>query len=873
MIEQRQLYGWADLVFYESLGEWSGHEDDRFAAVTREIPADWRRSSHDVWVTMNPDVADHPAQGWKIHVSSDAENAEHVVDTVWAYCTERGIPFKFLRDKQLFRLCNSKYMPRQSSGKLVTVYPRDDRQLETVLTELGAELKGTPGPYILSDLRWGEGPLHVRYGGFRRRYCRTGKGDRVLAVETPDGTLVPDERRPGHYAPPWVEIPEFLAPHLARRKAGTENFPYKVKRALHFSNGGGVYLAERLSDNRTVVLKEARPGAGLDMSGRDAVERLGRERWALERLAGVEGIPEFYEYLVAGGHHFLAMEYREGDVLWLWLATYHPLVHFGTDRADEREYEDKVTAISARLEKLIADVHERGVVFGDLHPGNILIRSDGQLSLVDFEAAFSTDGGKDERPALGAQGFVAPAGFTGTSVDRYALAMLRLWFHLPVNRLFPLSPTKLAETLTAVEARFADLPEGFCDRIRADTTPPPGADGDAQVSPFPRELVERRRAQLGRPLDVDLDADRVDWDSVRVSLASAIARSATPDRTDRLFPGDIQQFQHDALGFAHGAAGVLWALRTTGAVTTAPEHEKWLLDAVRTTTYLRPGFYSGLHGIAYVLDELGHVEEARETLERAREATRGLTDPSLFGGLAGAGLNLLHFAGRHDDEGCRTEAHELGLRLGRLLREPGSDVTPGRAQAGLMRGWSGVALFLLRLYESSGDETFWDLAVEALQRDLEACTTRSNGSVQVADSIRTLSYLEVGSGGIALVADELLTARADADLAAVLPALRRACQSEYVAEPHLFNGRSGLMSVVARLAHRDGGTEAREAVRRHLGALSWHKLSYEGHLAFPGDQSYRLSMDLATGNAGVLLGITAAVDGSTFLPFFTPRPQ
>jgi hypothetical protein len=36
---------------------------------------------------------------------------------------------------------------------------------------LGELLYGQPGPYILSDLRWGSGPLYVRYGGFAERYC------------------------------------------------------------------------------------------------------------------------------------------------------------------------------------------------------------------------------------------------------------------------------------------------------------------------------------------------------------------------------------------------------------------------------------------------------------------------------------------------------------------------------------------------------------------------------------------------------------------------------------------------------------------------------------------------------------------------------
>jgi hypothetical protein len=133
-----------------------------------------------------------PAQGWKIHASADVDGAPGTLAVIWEYCVATGIPFKFIRSKELFFLRNVKYAPRGASGKLVTIYPTDDAQLETVLTELGAALEGHRGPYILSDLRWGAGPLYVRYGGFVERYCIGGDGELELALEDGTGQLVPD---------------------------------------------------------------------------------------------------------------------------------------------------------------------------------------------------------------------------------------------------------------------------------------------------------------------------------------------------------------------------------------------------------------------------------------------------------------------------------------------------------------------------------------------------------------------------------------------------------------------------------------------------------------------------------------------------------
>src|SRR5262249_6615733 len=112
-----------------------------------------------------------------------------------------------------------------------------------------------------------------------------------------------------------------------------------------------------------------------------------------------------------------------------------------------------------------------------------------------------------------------------------------------------------------------------------------------------------------------LDPDRDGWESIRESLTGAILASATPERDDRLLPGDIEQFATGGLNIAHGAADVLYALAVTGA-GRYPDYEEWLSrravhPAAGTT---RLGFYDGLHGVAYVLDHFGHRAEALKVL-------------------------------------------------------------------------------------------------------------------------------------------------------------------------------------------------------------------------------------------------------------------
>ena len=58
---------------------------------------------------------------------------------------------------------------------------------------------------------------------------------------------------------------------------------------------------------------------------------------------------------------------------------------------------------------------------------------------------------------------------------------------------------------------------------------------------------------------------------------------------------------------------------------------------------------------------------------------------------------------------------------------------------------------------------------------------------------------------------------------------------------------------------------------RRNGRLARHACRLDGRLAFPGEQLMRLSMDLATGGAGVVLALGAACHPTPVgLPFLTP---
>ncbi len=826
---------------------------DDFPIDDHPLPPGWSLHRDADWTYYAPPQPSLPDQGWKIHVSATPENASHVVGVTHDYCTVRGIMFKFLRGPSVVLRRNSKYGDRGSSGKFVTIYPADEVQLERILRELGERLDGQPGPYILSDLRWRRGPLYVRYGGFVTRYGPDETGAMVPCIVDDSGRPVPDVRGPGFRPPPWIALPSCLADAVADRAAGVlDEFPFRATAALHFSNGGGVYRATDRRTGSTVLLKEARPWAGLDEQGRDAVARLHQEHWALRQLAGLACIPRLVDHRIGHEHHFLAREFVDGEPLQGLVHRRNPLLgrQRGGPAARER-YARLALAVLGRVEDALAQMHERGVVFGDLHPNNVLVRADGSVAFIDLETSSEVTARRAQ--AIGAPGFRAPAGLRGTEVDHYALGCLRLAMFLPLTVLLSWGPGKVDELLDEIVREFPVGPD-FADRVRHDLT---GRRGSRTIRPEPRPNDTGRTP-----------TDPADWPARRRHLVDSLLNVATPQRADRLFPGDVQQFLSPAggLDLASGAAGVLWTLAELGEAI--PESFVcWLDRAVDLAVDraddraddLPPGGYDGLAGIALAMLRVGHPDRARELLDRALRTGTGEVD--LYSGRAGIGLAMLEFDRHRPDEALVDRAAGIAAELG------GAD--PG-GRAGLFRGRTGLALFRLRLHQRTGETDLLTRAVADIRADLAALGWSAQAEPEPGSPWHAPT-LAGGSAGIALVANDILRYVDDPLLRRAVRDAGRACQAPFFPHAGLFRGRAGAMLALPRIAH---GAAAEVAMRHHVRRLGWHAAAVDGSVSFCGDHNLRLSADLGSGTAGALLAVESALGGRPVgLPLIGTGPR
>ncbi|GAA4924261.1 serine/threonine-protein kinase [Stackebrandtia albiflava] len=148
---------------------------------------------------------------------------------------------------------------------------------------------------------------------------------------------------------------------------------------LHGRVGGGgmgdVWKGEDTILGRTVAVKVLLTGLATDENFR---ERFRREACAIAALEA-PGIVDVYDYgevaTPRGVVAFLIMQYVDGQALSRRIA--------GWGRLNTRDTLDIVAQVADALD--IA--HRAGVIHRDVKPGNILVRDDGRVTLVDFGIA------------------------------------------------------------------------------------------------------------------------------------------------------------------------------------------------------------------------------------------------------------------------------------------------------------------------------------------------------------------------------------------------------------------------------------------------------------------------------------------------------
>ncbi|MFH9740574.1 class IV lanthionine synthetase LanL [Streptomyces roseolus] len=863
------------------------------ALIATDTGERWTTGSDDMWCRVTPLDGEQRPQGWKLHVSATAASAPAVLLKSLEVLLPDSSGFKFARSLERVGALNSRATPRGSSGKFLTVYPRSDADAARLAAELHRATAGLAGPRILSDQQYAADSLvHYRYGAFVGRRRLSDDGLLVWYFEDPDGNPVED-RRTGRYTPPEWAVSPFPAPAHVPSPAPPPAAPdpvvvggrFAVREAIRHTNKGGVYRGSDVRTGAPVVIKETRPHVEADASGSDVRDWLRAEARTLEKLRGSGLAPEPLALFEHGGHLFLAQEEVPGVPLRTWVAERF------RDAGGER-YGAEATAQVARLVDLVAEAHAHGCVLRDFTPGNVMVRPDGELRLIDLElAVLADDAALPTR--VGTPGFSAPERLVDAPVSPTAD-----YYSLGATVCFVLAgkvPNLLAEEPQdrPVEERLAEwldaclvsvrLPDGMRELILGLMRDDPDARWDpararealARMAAGPAARAPRPSSPGSTPSAAPAAAGGDAIGTAVEGIVRHLVDTMTPDDDRRLWPVSTLAGETDPCTVQQGAAGVLAVLTRYFELTGDPRLPgplaaagRWIADRTDPRS-ARPGLHFGTGGTAWALYEAGRAVEDGALVDHALALAVAPQErtPShdITHGTAGSGMARAHLWRRTGDPRLAALVGEAADRLAEAARREATGVSwpvpaeavaqeAGKRYLGFAHGSSGIGCFLLAAASVTGRPVHRELAVAAGEH-LVAHAVDVGGAAQwpaQTGDVPTAPYWCHGSAGIGSFLVRLWRATGDdryGDLAraagrAVVERASRAALTQC-------HGLAGNGDFLLDLADATGDPVHR-ARAGDLARLLVAERSRRGdHVVFPNEYG-EVSTGWSDGSAGIL---------------------
>ena len=183
-------------------------------------------------------------------------------------------------------------------------------------------------------------------------------------------------------------------------------FGYDMRRCLATRDSVSVHVAFSAERGKEVVLKVLHRGRGA--LSRDAnFERLVTEFKLLYDIDD-HAVAEIYDFRVTSQYCYIAMEY-------------FPLGHLGT-QLDTRLAPAEALHYAREIAHGLSIIHTAGVIHRDLKPGNIMLRDDDSVALIDFGISHSAhvakrrpDGAQQE--IAGTPYYISPEQAAGAATD------------------------------------------------------------------------------------------------------------------------------------------------------------------------------------------------------------------------------------------------------------------------------------------------------------------------------------------------------------------------------------------------------------------------------------------------------------------------
>jgi hypothetical protein len=527
-----------------------------------------------------------------------------------------------------------------------------------------------------------------------------------------------------------------------------------------------------------------------------------------------------------------------------------PLLKVNPGQSDRDEFYAIYKSIFVSLLNAVAEFHRRGIVIGDLSPMNILVDDDTlTVKVIDLEGAYLSSSNVTQdiytpgfRPHV--KGRKKESDFHD---DLYAIGAIMMYSMFPIAAMAFLRQDLFEKILPVVvdDIGWSDTPVLAIIRQLTD-----GTIGCAEAA----EMLERGAAPSGEMSPLAVTPAGMSEADLCKGIGRFIVNNWRADDDHTLFPTDPYGQSSNPAGLFLGSSGIIWALTQTGIDIPSGAMERYRRElTARDPNSLPSGMLTGTSGMALALLELGDHEQAIRFLDSANGREPGQCHHSLYYGLAGIGLTNIVAHRRTGDDAYLRRATLIAETLAQSARSDERGVyweDSGGIRLGYGYGQSGVALFLLRLSQVSGEPKWRDLGRRAVEFDLtfgiemEPGVTTFGGEPDHRGTV--LPYIEQGSGGIAKVA--MRYGMMD-NLDSVIADVHR----KYSGYPGLMFGLTGFLDVLTDAQRYSGDDKYGVMAKLPLqGLRDLYLFDTPQGLAAPGENLFRVSCDYGTGLAGMM---------------------
>lgn len=793
-----------------------------------------------------------PTQGWKVHISTVYNEADKVLSCISKILINLEIPFKHIKNRGVLLEMYSKNGNRINSGKFITIYPQGE-ELSEILEVLEKNLVGfKKGPYILTDSQWKDTNIFFRYGAFKKILNSTGE----LCLVDADGNLIPDVRKATYYVPDFVKVPKVLKEidvsfnknNLVENKLKL----YRIDKALRFTNSGGIYIAERIADGLKCVIKEARAEIGFDGAGRTAAQRLENEYISLGKLKDVSGVVNIIDYFKVWDNMFLVEEFVDGITLAQWVAINYPY----SPNDNVQEYFSKVFKIMNKLKNIVNMMHKYDVAMRDLQTQNLLVDDELNITLIDFELATSCS--SEESAGMATKGFVNSLNKKASEKDWYALNRILQYALLPIGSVTDLDITLNKTHCSWIKDVYGDVAYDWfldyqlecCDNIT----------NSEDIFKGTYSLKDKTNHF------VNLDNTEIMNNILNGLLKGLIDNCKVC--TESLINGDIRQFDMNCgkLNLLNGGFGAVLTINRNNGLSDSMK--KWIdgrLEDILKSDY-NNGFLSGRAGIAATLYECGYIKESIELVEVILHTYSIDTfDFTLRSGLSGIGLMLVAFYAETQNQKYLDEAFKIAANMMEKISKNQKLITTDwdSVQTGIIDGYAGMALFYSLLYKVSQKESYLISAKELILKDIESSNISTrDGSMQTFDENknRLLPYLANGSIGLGIAISVYNSVSGEKAFKQELEAIFKVSEYKCCFDAGLLDGSGGFF-ILSTLPDAN----ADNIIQKSLEKLNLFLIEIQDKKFIPGKLFYKLSSDMYSGSAGIILAIQSAQNKNSLL--------